>query len=92
MQTMLPRRLTPPWAPSRGTLDLKETAYKTFVRPILEYVSSSWAPFNDTDNGKIEKVQRRAARFVMNDYRRTSSVTEMLTNLDWDTLQERRPY
>ena len=68
----------------------KQTAYKTFVRPILEYASSSWAPFNDTDNGKIEKVQRRAARFVMNDYRRTSSVTEMLTNLDWDTLQERR--
>ena len=95
MHTMLQRRLTPPWASSRGTLDLhlklqKETAYKTFVRPILEYASTSWAPFNDTDNGKIEKVQRRAARFVMNDYRRTSSVIEMLTNLDWDTLQERR--
>ena len=68
----------------------KETTYKTFVRPMLENASTSWAPFNDKDSGKIDKVQRRAARFVMNDYRRTSSVTEMLTNLDWDTLQERR--
>ena len=29
------------------------------------------------------------SRFVTNDYRRNCSITEMLTNLDWDALQER---
>jgi hypothetical protein len=35
-------------------------------------------------------VQRRAARFVNNDFRRQSSVTEMLQKLKWDSLQEKR--
>ena len=68
----------------------KETAYKTFVRPIVEYAAVTWAPFTDTKTSKIEMVQRRAARFVSNDYRRTSSVTEMISTLGWDTLQKRR--
>ena len=68
----------------------KETAYKTFVRPIVEYAATTWAPFTDTETSKIEMVQRRAARFVSNDYRRTSSVTEMISTLGWDTLQKRR--
>ena len=68
----------------------KETAYKTFVRPIVEYVATNWAPFTDTETSKIEMVQRRAARFVSKDYLRTSSVTEMISTLGWDTLQKRR--
>ena len=35
-------------------------------------------------------VQRRAARFVLNDYYRLSSVTKMLSNLQWPSLQTRR--
>ena len=35
-------------------------------------------------------VQRKAARFVCKDYRRTTSVTTLLQQLDWPTLQERR--
>ena len=35
-------------------------------------------------------VQRRAARFVTSDYRRTTSVTSILESLNWDTLRERR--
>ena len=69
---------------------VKESAYKTFVRPIVEYAATTWAPFTDTETRKIEKVQRRAARFGSNDYRRTSSVTEMISTFGWDTLQKRR--
>ena len=36
------------------------------------------------------KVQRRASRFVSNDYYRTSSVTEMISNIGWDSLQRRK--
>ena len=35
-------------------------------------------------------VQRRAARFVSNNYNRLASVTEMLHHLKWDTLEARR--
>ena len=35
-------------------------------------------------------VQRRAARFVMADYDQKNSVTQMLNNLQWQSLHERR--
>ena len=35
-------------------------------------------------------VQRRAARFTLNRYHNTSSVTSMLDELSWDTLNSRR--
>ena len=39
---------------------------------------------------KIEMVQRRAARFVFNDYSRASHVSPMIDHLGWDNLQQRR--
>ena len=38
----------------------------------------------------VEMVQRRAARFVLNCYERTTSVTKMLKQLDWETFELRR--
>ena len=35
-------------------------------------------------------VQRRAARFTLNRYHNTSSVNDMLSELEWPTLQQRR--
>ena len=37
-------------------------AYKTYVRPIVEYASSVWSPAVDSHINQFEKVQRRAAR------------------------------
>ena len=59
-------------------------------RPIVQYAATTWTPFTDIKTRKVEMVQRRAARFVSNDYRRTSSVTDIISNLGWDTLQKRR--
>ena len=70
--------------------DLKATEYKTVVRPQLEYASSVWSPHTDTAIQQIEKVQRRAARWVKRDYSRTSSVTAMLQSLNWRRLDLRR--
>ena len=69
---------------------VKEKCYNTFVRPSLEYSSSVWDPFCKNKIDHLEKVQRRAARFVSNDYSQKSSVRAMLRDLEWTPLEERR--
>ena len=68
----------------------KVLCYKTLIRPIMEYGSTVWDPSTQRNINKLEMVQRRYARFINNDFRRTSSVTPMLHELQWPTLRERR--
>ena len=42
----------------------KEVAYKTLVRPHLEYAAPIWHPYHDTQIAQVEKVQRTAARWT----------------------------
>ena len=70
--------------------NIKEKAYKVFVRPLLEYAASVWDPYSQKNIAKIEAVQRRAARFVLNQFRNTLSVNNMLEVLGWPTLEQRR--
>ena len=60
------------------------------LRPTLEYACTVWDPHTDCDSYKIEKIQRRAARWVLSRHRNTSSVGEMLETLHWSTLKDRR--
>ena len=69
---------------------VKEKAYKAFVRPALEYAATVWDPYTKKDIDKLEAIQRRAARFVLNRYNNTSSVSNMLENLKWPKLEDRR--
>ena len=70
--------------------DLKELAYTSPMKSILEYSSTVWDPFYQEDLDRLERVQRRAARFVLNDYKPLSSVTSMVSQLDWKPLAGRR--
>ena len=79
-----------PAAQDQEKKQFKESAYLTMVRPQLEYASDVWDPHQTGDIAELEKVQRRAARWAMNDYGRLSSVTSMLNQLSWPTLQTRR--
>ena len=51
-----------------------------------------WDPYHRGDIDKLEQIQHRAARFITGDYRsrHPGSVTTMLTNLNLDTLDNRR--
>jgi len=70
--------------------DVKLQCYKTYVRPILEYASIIWDPHTNTNIDKLEMAQRKAARFITNDWKYTSSPTTMLQNLNLKSLQQRR--
>jgi len=76
----------------RWPSDLKKPAYISLVRSILDYGAIVWDPYSSTDREKLEKVQRRAARFITGDYKSRSPgcVTSMLKTLDLQDLQERR--
>ena len=72
--------------------DIKVSAYKTLVRPLVEYSSSVWEPYTKNLTNKLESVQRRAARFCLNDFRSKSPgcVTNMIKKLEWESLTDRR--
>ena len=70
--------------------EVREVAYNTLVRPQLEYATSAWNPHTDRNCRIMESVQRQAARFVTRNYSREASVTAMLSDLSWDSLQCRR--
>ena len=75
---------------SKCSTEIKASAYLTMVRPLMEYASAVWDPYYIKDIQQLEKVQRRAARWVLNDYSYMSLVTSMLQQLSWPTLKMRR--
>ena len=70
-------------------VQLKSVAYNSLVRPHLEYAVPVWDPYTKKIIDKLEMIQRRAARHVLDRYHYSASVTEMLNELGWKSLEER---
>jgi hypothetical protein len=64
------------------------------VRSTLEYGCLIWDPYTNKDIDKLESIQKRAARFIKQDYksRESGCVTNMLKDLELKPLQERRKH
>ena len=71
-------------------LPIKSSCYLSLVRPILEYTCAIWSPYYQCNIHQVETVQRRAARYVMNNFNSYASVSEMIATLGWPTLEQRR--
>ena len=69
---------------------VKNSCYKSLIVPILEYSCTIWDPHTLKDINKIDKIQRRAARFVKNNYSWSTSVSSLINDLNWQSLQLRR--
>eukprot|EP00794_Sanderia_malayensis_P001703 gene1703-biopygen1557 len=71
------------------TSQVKDASYKAMVRPILEYPSTVWDPCSKANIQTLEEVQRRAARYVFNNYstKTPGCVTKMLSDLAWKSLE-----
>ena len=72
---------------------LKELAYQQILLPCINYCSTIWDPHHQNAIDKLEMIQHRAARFILNKpWRRNhqDSITEMLSDLSWPTLKSQR--
>jgi len=56
----------------------------------MEYASIIWDPHLIKDGDALERVQRRAARWITNKHDRTASVIGLLQHLHLEPLEERR--
>ena len=70
---------------SKGVL----TAYKTLVRPILEYGCQVWNPYLEKHIKSIESIQRRATRVICGS---EEEYQERLGVLKWPALELRRKF
>ena len=61
-------------------LDVREASYKGLVRPILEYGNSVWDIHYEGLIDDLEKVQKRAHRFVTRNYTYEKGMTDILKN------------
>ena len=66
---------------------VKIDAYNYFVKPILDYSASVWTPYTIKYLNKLEAIQKRAAQFIVSDFRRTSSISEILKSLQWKSIE-----
>ena len=74
--------------------DCRKNSYISLVRSKLDYGSTIYDPYLQQDINKLEKVQRKGARFITQDYntKEKGCMTKMLKELEFPTLEERRTH
>ena len=81
-----------------ATTAVKSMAYKSLVRPLLEYACQVGNPHTALDKSVLEAIQRCAAKWACgsrwdsSSRRWNKSSVECLVTLHWPTLTQRRNY
>ena len=70
-------------------IKLRHSSYSPHVRPILEYGSEIWNPSTKGLITAIERVQRRATRFILQS---SAPYEERLKELNLSSLEDRRKF
>ena len=73
-------------------MELKTHCYNMFVHPIMEYSSTAWSPHTTLSISKLERVQRRATTYVLNEYSMFYSISVMFNQLHWPRLRACKDY
>ena len=58
---------------------VKRQLYLSHVRSVLEYCSPVWSPYLVTEIASLEKVQRRATKYILNDFSDISYSYKIIT-------------
>lgn len=66
-----------------------EKIYTAFVRPLLEYSDAVWDNCSSESKKMLDSVHVEAARIITG-ATKLCSIDKLLSDLGWDTLQERR--
>ena len=72
-----------------SSVETKQAAYVSLVRPHLEYVTAVWDPYRQNQVEKLEAVQRWAVGFIKHDYDYNTSVSKLKKSLCLELLSER---
>lgn len=75
---------------SLAPISLKLLLYNTLVRSKIEYASSVWDPHINSLVLILESIQNRSARFILSNYSRLASVSQMKQTLNLPDLSIRR--
>lgn len=68
----------------------KEIATNLLVIPHLTYASAVWDPHTATQKSMLERIQRKSARTIFSAWDRHRCVRELMDNLGWINLEEKR--
>ena len=63
----------------KGNKNTKSLAYRSLVRPILEYGAACWDPYRKCQISALDRVQNKAAKFAHHS-----------GGSDWESLAQRR--
>lgn len=62
---------------SNRTIEVKLTAYKTYLRPIVEIADAAWDPFANTNIEQLRRVEKTCLRCIYGMYCQTDSVHKL---------------
>lgn len=72
--------------------DMLTNVYQSIIQPHIDYCLPVWGYAPDVHLNPIQRLQNRAARIILGNFSHEVSGTDLVKELDWFNVQERRRY